>query len=193
MKWRYFKEGLFFGSCGSRPSSSPAAPGRSSLLYLLSTVIGAITWDFLTLAPTDSMTKGGIMPAIVGTFYLTVGAIAVALPLGVMSAIYLTEYAKQGPCHPDHPHRGELSGRRALRRLRALRPRLLRRLSAVRLQHPLGLADARDPDPPDDHRGRGGGPQGGAPDLPGGLPGPGRLQMAHHLPDRPAHRPCPAS
>ena len=48
------------------------------------------------MPPTDSMTKGGIMPAIVGTFYLTVGAIVVALPLGVVSAIYLTEYAKQG-------------------------------------------------------------------------------------------------
>jgi phosphate transport system permease protein len=42
------------------------------------------------------MMKGGIMPAILGTFYLTVGAITVALPLGVGSAIYLTEYAKQG-------------------------------------------------------------------------------------------------
>jgi phosphate transport system permease protein len=44
----------------------------------------------------DSMTKGGIMPAILGTFYLTVGAIFIALPLGIASAIYLTEYAKQG-------------------------------------------------------------------------------------------------
>ncbi len=37
------------------------------------------------------------MPAIVGTFYLTIGAIMVALPLGVMSAVYLSEYAKYGP------------------------------------------------------------------------------------------------
>jgi phosphate transport system permease protein len=43
------------------------------------------------------MTKGGIMPAILGTLYLTIGAIVIALPLGIMSAIYLTEYAKQGP------------------------------------------------------------------------------------------------
>jgi phosphate transport system permease protein len=42
------------------------------------------------------MTRGGIMPAIVGTLYLTLGAISVALPLGVISAIYLSEYAKQG-------------------------------------------------------------------------------------------------
>ena len=36
------------------------------------------------------------MPAIIGTLYLTVGAISVGLPLGIVSAIYLTEYAKQG-------------------------------------------------------------------------------------------------
>jgi phosphate transport system permease protein len=42
------------------------------------------------------MTKGGIFPAIVGTIYLTIGAIIVALPLGVASAIYLSEYAKPG-------------------------------------------------------------------------------------------------
>jgi phosphate transport system permease protein len=42
------------------------------------------------------MTKGGIYPAIVGTFYLTVGAMVVALPLGVAAAIYLSEYAKEG-------------------------------------------------------------------------------------------------
>jgi len=36
------------------------------------------------------------MPAILGTLYLTVGAIAIGLPLGIASAIYLTEYARQG-------------------------------------------------------------------------------------------------
>jgi phosphate transport system permease protein len=66
------------------------------LAYIFFHGFSAISWDFLTLPPSDSMTRGGIMPAIVGTIYLTVGAIAVALPLGVVSAIYLTEYAKQG-------------------------------------------------------------------------------------------------
>jgi phosphate transport system permease protein len=66
------------------------------LAYVFIHGFRAVTWDFLTLPPTDSMTKGGIMPAIVGTLYLTVGAISLALPLGVVSAIYLTEYAKQG-------------------------------------------------------------------------------------------------
>ncbi len=56
----------------------------------------AITWEFLTQAPTDSMTKGGIMPCIIGTLFLSLGAIAVALPIGVASAIYLNEYARPG-------------------------------------------------------------------------------------------------
>jgi len=56
----------------------------------------AISWEFLTKQPTDAMTKGGIFPAIIGTFYLTLGAIIVAFPLGVASAIYLSEYARAG-------------------------------------------------------------------------------------------------
>jgi phosphate transport system permease protein len=56
----------------------------------------AINWTFLTQTPTDSMTKGGILPCIVGTLCLSLGAIAVALPIGVASAIYLHEYARPG-------------------------------------------------------------------------------------------------
>ena len=54
--------------------------------------IGVINWDFITQAPTDGMTKGGIWPAIVGTFWLMV----FAFPVGVMSGIYMNEYAPQG-------------------------------------------------------------------------------------------------
>ncbi len=53
-------------------------------------------WRFLTLASIDSHFFGGIWPEVVGTFYLTVGAILLAVPLGVLSAIYLTEYARDG-------------------------------------------------------------------------------------------------
>lgn len=67
------------------------------LIYIFINGIEAINWEFLTEAPRNSMTKGGIMPAILGTVYLTLGAIIVALPLGVVSAVYLSEYAKQGP------------------------------------------------------------------------------------------------
>ena len=56
----------------------------------------AISWTFLTEMPLDSMTKGGIFPAIVGTLLLTFGAITVALPIGVASAVYLNEYAREG-------------------------------------------------------------------------------------------------
>ncbi len=56
----------------------------------------AINWTFLTQMPYDSMTKGGILPCIIGTLVLSLGAILIALPIGVSSAIYLNEYAKHG-------------------------------------------------------------------------------------------------
>jgi len=54
---------------------------------------GVISWDFLTKMPEDGMTKGGIFPAILGTLYLTLGAMIFAFPIGVLSGIYLNEYA----------------------------------------------------------------------------------------------------
>lgn len=56
----------------------------------------AINWTFLSQAPMDSMTKGGIWPCIVGTFLLSFGAMLVAFPWGIASAIYLHEYARPG-------------------------------------------------------------------------------------------------
>lgn len=56
----------------------------------------AISWEFLSQAPRDSMTKGGILPCIVGTIALSLGAILISLPIGVASAVYLNEYAKPG-------------------------------------------------------------------------------------------------
>jgi phosphate transport system permease protein len=50
--------------------------------------------SFIFQFPKAGMTRGGILPAIIGTLYLSVGAIIFALPLGVLGAIYLTEYAK---------------------------------------------------------------------------------------------------
>ncbi len=58
--------------------------------------IGVISWLFLTEAPRTGMTEGGIFPAIVGTFYVTLIATLVAVPLGIITAIYLNEYALQG-------------------------------------------------------------------------------------------------
>ena len=56
--------------------------------------ISAISWEFLTAMPRMGMRQGGILPAIVGTLYLVLGTMIFALPVGVLSAIYLTEYAK---------------------------------------------------------------------------------------------------
>jgi len=95
MKWRYFKQNLFFSLVTLSAGLLVLALG-GLLTFIFINGYRAITWDFLTLPPMDSMTKGGIMPAILGTLYLTVGAVCVSLPLGIASAIYLTEYAEQG-------------------------------------------------------------------------------------------------
>jgi phosphate transport system permease protein len=54
---------------------------------------GAISWAFLTTAPTNGMTEGGILPALVGTIWLVAVALVASVPLGVAAAIYLSEYA----------------------------------------------------------------------------------------------------
>lgn len=64
--------------------------------FILVKGIGVINWEFLTEAPTDGMAKGGIWPAIVGTFYLMIGSALFSFPIGVMSGIYMNEYAPQG-------------------------------------------------------------------------------------------------
>jgi len=55
---------------------------------------GALSWEFLFTMPRDGMRAGGIFPAIVGTVYLVFISLLFALPIGVMAAIYLSEYAK---------------------------------------------------------------------------------------------------
>jgi phosphate transport system permease protein len=65
------------------------------VLQIIINGASAISWDFLVQAPSQAGKAGGILPAIVGTFYLMLGTIVFALPLGVMAGIYLTEYAKE--------------------------------------------------------------------------------------------------
>lgn len=79
-----------------------------SVFYLVVFSVGMIVLDivwkglpsvnlgFLLDSPRRSGAEGGIFPAIIGTIYLVAGAIAVALPLGIASAVYLSEYARQG-------------------------------------------------------------------------------------------------
>jgi phosphate transport system permease protein len=66
------------------------------VFFMLKNGLSAISWEFLTQPPIDSMTKGGILPCIVGTLSLSLGAICIAFPIGVSSAIYINEYAKPG-------------------------------------------------------------------------------------------------
>jgi phosphate transport system permease protein len=88
-------QGIMFGVF-----RAAAALNAVALLVVVSFLVAkgwrAINWGFLTQAPTDSMTKGGILPCIVGTLCLSLGAILVAFPIGVASAIYLHEYAPPG-------------------------------------------------------------------------------------------------
>jgi phosphate transport system permease protein len=56
---------------------------------------GVISWEFLSTAPRRGMTEGGIFPAIVGTFFVTIITAVLAIPLGMAAAIYLNEYARQ--------------------------------------------------------------------------------------------------
>lgn len=57
---------------------------------------GTISWEFLSKPPRRGMTEGGIFPAIFGTFLVTIVTAVLAIPLGMFTAIYLNEYAKQG-------------------------------------------------------------------------------------------------
>ncbi len=95
IRWRYFKQSLFFMIVRLSMWLIGAALG-SILIFIFINGAGAISWNFLTEFPRESMTRGGIMPAIVGTFYLTVGAIIVAFPLGVACAVFLSEYSRGG-------------------------------------------------------------------------------------------------
>ena len=63
------------------------------IVYVVARGASAISLEFLTGFPRDGMRAGGILPAIVGTFYLTIGTAIFSVPLGIAAAIYLSEYA----------------------------------------------------------------------------------------------------
>ena len=74
-----------------------------TIISVLFLIIGIIvfngseyfSWEFISSFPTDGMTKGGILPAIIGTFILVIVMSIAAVPFGTITAIYLTEYAKE--------------------------------------------------------------------------------------------------
>ena len=63
------------------------------IVYIFMQGISAISWEFLTSFPRDGMQAGGIFPAIVGTFFLTLGTAIISIPISIGAAIYLAEYA----------------------------------------------------------------------------------------------------
>lgn len=92
---RRLLEKLIFGFFRSAASINGLALAVI-LGFLLYNGLPAITWEFLSAEPRNSMTEGGIFPCILGTFLLALSSMIVALPLGVASAIYLNEYARPG-------------------------------------------------------------------------------------------------
>ena len=68
----------------------------SIIIKILWNGLPAINWEFLTAMPKRGGSEGGILPAIVGTLSLALGTVIIALPLGMATAIYLSEYAKAG-------------------------------------------------------------------------------------------------
>lgn len=63
------------------------------VIYIISQGFPAVSWEFISGFPRDGMREGGILPAIIGTFYLTLGTAIFSVPLGIAAAIYLAEYA----------------------------------------------------------------------------------------------------
>ncbi len=64
------------------------------LAFLIAKGWSALSWEFLTRPPRDQMTAGGILTPIVGTLQLIGVSMAFAFPVGVFTAVYLVEYAK---------------------------------------------------------------------------------------------------
>lgn len=68
----------------------------SILLFIVSKGLSVISWEFLTEMPKNGMTEGGIFPALIGTLLLVIGSMLFAFPVGVLAAIYMNEYVKNG-------------------------------------------------------------------------------------------------
>lgn len=76
----------------------------AGVVFILFVILGFIiykggkvlSWDFITEFPKEGMTTGGIYPAIIGTLYLVAGSSLVSFPIGILSGIYMNEYATNG-------------------------------------------------------------------------------------------------
>jgi len=65
------------------------------IIHIFSNGLPGISWQFLVEFPRDGMRAGGILPAIIGTLWLTLGTAVFSVPLGIGAAIYLSEYASE--------------------------------------------------------------------------------------------------
>ncbi len=91
---RLLEQRLGFG-CLTAITLLTIIPIFAVVLYILIQGLPAISWSFLTTFPYDGVKQGGIFPAIVGTFLLTIGTAIFSVPLGIGAAIYLSEYARE--------------------------------------------------------------------------------------------------
>jgi len=74
-------------------SLTPAALTGAILSFLLFNGGSAVTWDFLTSLPIKGGLEGGILPAIIGSIYVSALCILIAAPIGLGAGTYLAEYA----------------------------------------------------------------------------------------------------
>ncbi len=159
-------------------------------------------WEFLSDDPREANTEGGIFPAIFGTVMMTLVMALIVTPFGVIAAVYLREYAKQGPLtRVIRIAVNNLAGTGD--RLRRVRPGFLR-LRAGRFHRPavlprgpagadlryprtvLGLADPGDPRRAGGDRRHRGRPGADSARGPRRLPGARRDQGGNAVEDRPA-------
>lgn len=91
---RYARQRLGFGFL-TLTTVLTVLPIVAVVIYILVLGAPAISGEFISGFPREGMRAGGIWPAIVGTFYLTLGTAVFAVPLGIGAAIYLSEYASE--------------------------------------------------------------------------------------------------
>lgn len=92
MTAKVLRQKIVFGAL-SLSTLAMVAPVVAVFYLLISNGAAAINWSFLTQPPRDNMMAGGLMPALVGTLWLLAGTVLLSVPVGVLAAVYLSEYA----------------------------------------------------------------------------------------------------
>lgn len=72
-------------------------PAVAIVVFVVAKGAPAMSWEFVSQMPRDNMKAGGILPAIYGSLLLVTVTMLLALPVGVLGAVYLSEYARRGP------------------------------------------------------------------------------------------------